>query len=124
MRKLIRLGVLALAAYGVKALYDRYVDQARQVAGRREELTTQVRDVAVRAKGSAAGVASHAAASARDVAGLAKRSAAEVANETKVTAATVGHDLAETAKAAASAAPADIDVTHPAPTPDGASEAA
>jgi hypothetical protein len=121
MRMLIRLGVLGLAAYGAKTLYDKYGAAAQQVAGRRDELTGQVRRVAETARGQATEVVGHATQAARGVAGHAKRSAADVAEEGREAASTIAEEVRE---AAATAEPGtagtatgegpDLDLTAPA----------
>jgi hypothetical protein len=99
--KIVKLAVLGLAAYGAKTLYDQYGAKAKQVAGRRDELTGQVRKVADTARGSATQVVGHASEAAKGVVVHAKRSATEVAGESREAASTVASEAREAASAVA-----------------------
>ena len=77
MRWLIRLGVLVLAAVGVKTLYERY---ARQPAPAGSAGASSVVDTA---KGAAREVADHAKSALGEVAEHAKSAAGEVAADAR-----------------------------------------
>jgi hypothetical protein len=68
MRFLFRLAVLALAAVGAKALYDRFAPKAAELRGPASDVldsaTSAARDVSQHAKDAAAGVADDAVAAA------------------------------------------------------------
>jgi ElaB/YqjD/DUF883 family membrane-anchored ribosome-binding protein len=71
MRFLFRLAVLALAAVGVKALYDRYAPKAAELRGPANDVLdsakSAARDVSQHAKDAAAEVADDARQRAGDV---------------------------------------------------------
>ena len=71
MRFLLRLGVLALAAFGAKALYDRFAPKAAELKGPAGDVLdtakTAARDVTQHAKDAAAEVADDARQKANDV---------------------------------------------------------
>lgn len=71
MRFLLRLGVLALAAVGAKALYDRYAPKAAELRGPAGDVLGSAKSAAIgvtqTAKDAAAGVADEARQRASDV---------------------------------------------------------
>jgi hypothetical protein len=75
MRFLFRLAVLALAAVGVKALFDRFAPKAAELRG-------PATDVLESAKSAARGVSQHAKDAAADVADDARQRAAELGDQT------------------------------------------
>lgn len=74
MRFLFRLGVLALAAVGAKALYDRFAPKAVELRG-------PAGDVIDTAKSAARDVTQHAKSAAADVADDARQRAADVRDQ-------------------------------------------
>jgi uncharacterized protein YjbJ (UPF0337 family) len=89
MRFLIRLAVLALAAVGAKALYDRFAPKAA-------ELREPVSGVIDTAKGAARDVSGHAKDAASEVVDDAKQRAAEVKDQAQQAARTASSDDAPT----------------------------
>lgn len=83
IRFLIRIAVLALAAFGAKALYDRFVapnqDQLRQTADQFIDRTsTAAREVGNKVSGAAGDIASTVETNAADVKATAQREADNV----------------------------------------------
>ena len=74
MRFLLRLGVLALAVVGAKALFDRFAPRAAELRG-------PASDVYGSAKDAARDVTQHAKDAAADVVGDAKQRAGEVRDQ-------------------------------------------
>jgi hypothetical protein len=91
MRFLIRITTLALAAVGIKALYERYAKR-QAVAGSSGGTT-----VLDSAKDAAVGVVEHAKSAAVEVAGHAKSAASEVAADARARADDVKHAAHDTA---------------------------
>jgi ElaB/YqjD/DUF883 family membrane-anchored ribosome-binding protein len=87
MRFLLRLAVLALAAFGAKALYDRYAPKAAEL------------------KEPMAGVLDNAKEAARDVSGHARDAAAQVVDDAKQRAGDVKDQAHEAVATAADDAP-------------------
>jgi uncharacterized protein YjbJ (UPF0337 family) len=85
MRILFRLAVLALAAFGAKALYDQFAPKAA-------ELKEPMAGVLDTAKGAARDVSGHAKEAAAQVVGDAKQRAGEVKDQAQDAVATVADD--------------------------------
>jgi F0F1-type ATP synthase membrane subunit b/b' len=90
MRIIIRLAVLALAAVGAKALYDRFAPRAA-------DLREPVSGVLDTAKSAARDVTDHAKDAAGQVVDDAKTRAAEVRDEARDAADTIGDVVSDTA---------------------------
>jgi uncharacterized protein YjbJ (UPF0337 family) len=90
MRIIIRLAVLALAAVGAKALYDRFAPRAA-------DLREPVSGVLDTAKSAARDVTGHAKDAAGQVVDDAKTRAAEVRDEARDAADTIGDVVSDTA---------------------------
>jgi hypothetical protein len=95
MRFLLRLGVLALAVVGAKALYDRFAPKAAELRGPAGDVLDSAKNAAIdvtqRAKDAAAGVAVDArqrASEVRDQAGAVADEARDVVAEEAPTVAT------------------------------------
>ena len=99
MRILIRLAVLALAAVGAKALYDRFAPRAA-------DLREPVSGVIDTAKNAARDVTGHAKEAAGQVADDARARAAEVRDEARDAADTIGDAAADSASDAPTVAAA------------------
>jgi hypothetical protein len=98
MRFLIRLGVLALAAVGAKALYDRFAPKAAELKG-------PAGNVLDTAKSAARDVTQHAKDAASEVADDARKKAADVRDQAS-TAADQAQDIASSDDAPTVATPA------------------
>ena len=98
MRFLLRLGVLALAVVGAKALYDQFAPKAAELRG-------PAGDVLDSAKTAARDVTQHAKVAAAEVADDARQRAGDVRDQasTVVDAAVVSDDAPTVATPAASA---------------------
>ena len=102
MRFLFRLGVLALAVFGAKSLYDRFAPKAAELRG-------PAGDVFGTAKSAARDVSQHAKDAASEVADDARQRASDVRDKAA--------DAAEQAQGSASAGEAPIVATPKASAP-------